>query len=171
MVMQHKPTNITIREATADDAVAVTEVSSAAFAPLRSIYRPTSEAIARQAERTKRGEAGTRLVAEIAGRVVGTVQFANNHQHIHVIGLAVSPDFQRLGVARRMLEWIVALATSLGRNRVVLETIKETGNVPLFENLAAFFLVGLTAGAVCAGLAISAMCGMSVKRATIAAAI
>ena len=33
------------------------------------------------------------------------------------------------------------------------------------------FLVGLAIGAVCAGFAISAMCGMSVKRATIAAAI
>ena len=34
-----------------------------------------------------------------------------------------------------------------------------------------FFLVGLAVGAVCAGIAISAMCGMSVKRATIAASI
>lgn len=33
------------------------------------------------------------------------------------------------------------------------------------------FIVGLAAGAGCAGLAISAMCGMSVKRASIAASI
>ena len=33
------------------------------------------------------------------------------------------------------------------------------------------FIVGLAVGAVCAGLAISAMCGMSVKRASIAAGI
>jgi len=33
------------------------------------------------------------------------------------------------------------------------------------------FFVGLAIGAVCAGFAISAMCGMSVKRATIATAI
>lgn len=33
------------------------------------------------------------------------------------------------------------------------------------------FLVGLTVGAVCAGFAISATCGMSVKRASIAAGI
>jgi hypothetical protein len=36
---------------------------------------------------------------------------------------------------------------------------------------AGLFIVGLTVGAVCAGLAISAMTGMSVKRASIAAAI
>ena len=33
------------------------------------------------------------------------------------------------------------------------------------------FFVGLAVGAVCAGFAISAMCGMSVKRATIAVSI
>jgi hypothetical protein len=36
---------------------------------------------------------------------------------------------------------------------------------------AGLFIVGLAVGAVCAGLAISAMTGMSVKRASIAAAI
>ena len=35
----------------------------------------------------------------------------------------------------------------------------------------ALFIVGLAVGAVCAGFAISFMCGMSVRRATIAAAI
>jgi len=34
-----------------------------------------------------------------------------------------------------------------------------------------WFFVGLAAGAMCAGFAISAACGMSVKRATIAAGI
>jgi hypothetical protein len=36
---------------------------------------------------------------------------------------------------------------------------------------AALFIIGLAVGAVCAGFAISAMTGMSVKRASIAAAI
>jgi hypothetical protein len=35
----------------------------------------------------------------------------------------------------------------------------------------ALFIIGLAVGAVCAGFVISATCGMSVKRATIAAAI
>jgi hypothetical protein len=35
----------------------------------------------------------------------------------------------------------------------------------------ALFLVGLTIGAICAGFAISAFCGMTVKRASIAAGI
>jgi predicted N-acetyltransferase YhbS len=123
---------ITIRSATTADADDVAAVFEAAFAPLRSIYRPTGEAAARQGER---GKAGVRLVAELDGRVVGTVQFDSHEKHVHVIGLAVHPAFQRKGVARRLLDWIVDYAPTLGHHVVVLDTIKETGNVPLFEKL------------------------------------
>jgi len=130
--MTQASTHITIREAEVDDAVDVREVSEAAFATLRSVYRPTGEAVARQAERAKEG---TRLVAEIEERVVGTVQIAGHEDHVHMMGLAVHPDFQRMGVARRMIEWVVARAPTLGHNVVALDTIRETGNVPLFESM------------------------------------
>lgn len=130
--MRQFDTRILIREAIPDDAIDVSEVFAAAFAPLRSIYRPTSEAEARQAERANEG---TRLVAEINQQIVGTVQFASHTKHVHVIGLAVHPDFHRRGVARRMIEWIVTRTPSFGHNIVALETIKETGNVPMFEEL------------------------------------
>jgi len=126
------PVHITIREATADDAVAVAAVFRAAFEPLRSIYRPTGEAAARQSERFKEG---TRLVAEIDGRIVGTVQVACHDRHMHVIGLAVHPDHRRTGVGRRMMEWIVDQAPLFGHNVVALDTIKETGNVAIFEKM------------------------------------
>ncbi|MBP88139.1 MAG: hypothetical protein CMJ64_15710 [Planctomycetaceae bacterium] len=70
--MQEPSTIVTVRESTADDASQAADVFATAFAPLRSIYRPTGEAVARQA---RRAEEGTRLVAEIGGRIVGTVQF------------------------------------------------------------------------------------------------
>lgn len=130
--MPQARTHITIREAEVDAAADVREVSDAGFARLRSVYRPTREAVARQAERAKEG---TRLVAEIEGRIVGTVQVARHKDHVHLIGLAVHPGFQRMGVARRMIEWVVARAPALGYNIVALDTIKETGNVALFERM------------------------------------
>ena len=130
--MQPTPPNITIRKATRDDAEHVAAIFDAAFAPLRSIYRPTGELVARQAEHAKEG---TRLVAEVEEQVVATVQFDGHKEHVHVIGLAVHPDFQRMGIARRMIDWIVTQAPILGHNLVVLDTIKETGNVPFFEKL------------------------------------
>lgn len=130
--MQQAAPHITIRKATADDADDVATVFDVAFAPLRAIYRPTSEIAARQAERAKEG---ARLVAEVEGQVVATVQYDSHKDHVHVIGLAVHPDFQRMGIARRMIDWIVEQAPTLGHTLVVLNTIKETGNVPVFEKL------------------------------------
>jgi ribosomal protein S18 acetylase RimI-like enzyme len=124
---------ITIREAAAGaDAAAASAVVEAAFAPLASVYRPVGEAAARQAERAKEG---TRLVAEVGGRVVGTVQYAVHRDHVHVIGLAVHPDAQRMGVARALIVWIASLAPGLRRDIVRLDTIRETGNVAVFERL------------------------------------
>ena len=130
--MQKEPINLRIRKAKPDDAAHVANVFNAAFKPLRSIYCPTGDAIKHQAERA---EEGTRLVAEIEGRIVGTVQFDDHKKHIHVIGLAVHPDFQRIGVARGMIEWVLLCAPTLGHSVVALDTIKETGNVLFFEKM------------------------------------
>ena len=140
--MQQAQPHITIRQAEDDDTRQVAAVFNAAFAPVRSIYRPTGELAARQAERAKEG---TRLVAAVDGQVVGTVQFDCHKEHVHVIGLAVHPEFQRMGIARRMIDWIVAETRSLGHSLVVLDTIKEAGNVPLFEKLGfSVFCEGVT---------------------------
>lgn len=130
--MPDSPADIYVRDARNDDAERVAVTCEAAFAPLRSIYRPKGEAIARQAERV---QTGTRLVAELAGTLVGTVQYDLHTRQLHVIGLAVHPDYQRRGVARCLLDEIDQRAVLLGQPVVVLDTIKETGNVPLFEKL------------------------------------
>ncbi len=131
-VMQRALPPITIRKATVDEADVVAAVFEAAFAPLRSIYRPKADIASRQAERAKEG---IRIVAELDGRVVATVQFDSHKEHVHVIGLAVHPHFQRMGIARRLIDWITVQAPTLGHNVVVLDTIKETGNVALFEKM------------------------------------
>jgi GNAT superfamily N-acetyltransferase len=121
-----------IRVARPDDTAVALEVFNAAFAPLRSIYRPIGEVAARQGERAKEG---TRLVAEIERCIVGTVQFAVHEKHVHIIGLAVHPDFQGIGVARCLIKWVVARTPGLGHNIVAVDTIKETGNVAFFEKI------------------------------------
>jgi len=123
---------ITIRRAAESDAASVATIKEEAFAPLAPIYRPVGEAAARQVERAREG---TRLVAEVDGRIVGTVQYAVHQDHVHVIGLAVHPEAQRIGIARALLVWIASLAPSLGRNTVRLDTIRETGNVEVFERM------------------------------------
>ena len=130
--MQQPQHLLTIRKSTSDDDDVVSSVFEAAFASLRSIYRPGPSIANRQVARASEG---TRLVAELDGEVVATVQFDSHQNHVHVIGLAVHPDYQRIGVARYLLDWIVAHAPTLGHDVVVLDTIKETGNVALFEKM------------------------------------
>lgn len=130
--MEQRPADIHVRDARSDDADRVSVICEAAFAPLRSIYRPTDAAIARQTERT---QMGTRLVAEFAGALAATVQYDQHADHVHVIGLAVHPAYQQRGIARALLDEICQRAILLVQPVVVLDTIKETGNVPLFEKL------------------------------------
>ena len=137
--------DIAVRVASPDDDIEAAVVRKAAFDRLRAIYRPTGEAAARQAARA---DEGTRLIAEIDGRIVGTLQFDVHQEHVHLIGVAVHPDFQRMGVARHMVEWVVVRTPGLGRNVVVLDTIQETGNVTLFERLG-FRVVQVTVATWC----------------------
>ncbi|WP_372723857.1 GNAT family N-acetyltransferase [Novipirellula sp.] len=124
--------SITIRKATAEDDDAMAAVFHAAFTPLRSIYRPSVHTVARQLLLQKEG---TRLVAELDHRVVATVQGDSHEGYLHVIGLAVHPHFQQKGIARRLLDWIESCALTTARTAIVLNTIKETENVPIFEKL------------------------------------
>jgi len=130
--MQLPSADILIREANSADAAEVAAVLEASFTPLRSIYRPTADTLTRQ---TKHRWEETRLVAELEGHVVATVQYDQHETHLHVLGLAVHPDFQRKGIAGCLLDRIVADASQLGLQTVVMETIRETGNVPIFEKL------------------------------------
>jgi len=75
------------------------------------------------------------LVAEIGGVIIGTLQHAQHQEHVHIIGLAVHPEFQRRGVARALVREVVARAPTLDRDVVVVDTIRETGNVAVFERM------------------------------------
>ena len=124
--------DVSIRRATPEDAAVVERLSMAAFGRWRSVYRPVGEAAARQAERAREG---TRLVARIDDRIVGTVQYAVHAAHVHLLGLAVDPAQQRCGIARRLVESVVARTPDLDRDVVALDTIAETGNVEIFRRM------------------------------------
>jgi GNAT superfamily N-acetyltransferase len=119
-----------VRDATSGDEAAVEAVTASAITTLRQTYRPTAAAIARKAQR-----ALTRLVAVSDDQIVGTVEYCLDGGHLHVIGLNVSATHRRQGVARCLVDALVAIAKRVGANRLSLFTIRETGNVPIFERL------------------------------------
>ncbi|MCH9656343.1 MAG: GNAT family N-acetyltransferase [Planctomycetes bacterium] len=143
--MKHPSTGISIREANSADVAEMTAVFEAAFSPLRLVYRPTKAALARQADHPHNE---TRLVAEVDGQIVATVQYDQHEKYLHMIGLAVHPEFQRRGIAGCLLDCICDRALAIGKHAVMIDTIRETGNVPLFEKLD-FRVVNETIAAWC----------------------
>lgn len=45
------------------------------------------------------------------------------------------PDFQRQGIARRLLDYIAEIARQQGKRALSLNTVKQTGNVKIFSRL------------------------------------
>lgn len=121
---------ILVREATPADEEAVAEVSRLATEDLRRVYRPVAPAVA-SAPQPPTG----RLVAEVGGRIVGTVRYRCEQPRIHLIGLFVHPEQRRKGVARELVRSLDALAVITGTDCLSLFTVRQTGNVSIFERL------------------------------------
>jgi GNAT superfamily N-acetyltransferase len=76
------------------------------------------------------------LVAEVAGRIVGTLRWRTLADRFHLIGPLVDPAFRQRGIGRALVEALADRARRTeGVARLSLWTVTETGNVPIFERL------------------------------------
>jgi len=123
---------IVVRNATSADAEALAAVDVSATATLRETYRPNDRALTSRAKLAGRL---TRLVAELDGRVVGTVQYSVDGNSLRIIGLGVHSDARRRGVARAIMDKLREIAVDLGVSQLLAHTVRQTGNVPIFEKL------------------------------------
>jgi len=126
-----RPT-VRIRPAGPADRECAWQVYRAAFAPLRAVYRPPGDV---EAHERKRAQLGHRLVAHCSRVLVATVQYEVHARHVHLIGLAVDPRHQRRGIGALLVDHVAKLAPALGHAVLALDTIRETGNVPIFERM------------------------------------
>lgn len=123
---------ICVRMARPEDADSIRQVGDQAFEPVLSLYRPNPAALANLSAMVPALE---RMVAELDGKVVGTVRFGVIGECLRVIGLAVLPRFQNRGVARSLIHELTGLAISSRCRALALYTVTKTGNVPIFERL------------------------------------
>lgn len=65
------------------------------------------------------------MVAEYGERIVGFMIYELHKNRLHLLNLAVAPDFRRSGVGRRMVNKLVSKLSRGRRNRIMLE-IRET---------------------------------------------
>ncbi|WP_417516719.1 GNAT family N-acetyltransferase [Minwuia sp.] len=82
----------------------------------------------------------TILIAEAAGRIVGSVQLdcdtpPNQPHRAEVTKLLVHPDFRRRGIARRLMQDLEALAIRRGRSLITLDTRTGDSAEPLYTSL------------------------------------
>ena len=127
-----------IRRAQVADAIQIAECLMAAFAPFRHLY--TSDAFtdtvpAADALRD-RIECMTVYVAVApVGLVVGTLAAASSGEEGHLRGMAVRPEWQGQGIARRLLMTAEHHLIKSGCSRITLDTTDPlTKAICLYES-------------------------------------
>jgi len=120
---------VDISVATAEDIAPAKAIAKAAFSELRSVYSPTQTAIANQPKST------AYIVVKMGQTVVGTSQYFDEGDRIYLFDVAVDASYRRQGIARRLIDFVSDIARSLGYKIVSARTIRETGNVEIFERL------------------------------------
>ena len=123
---------IIVREFFPEDCDDVEIVVNSAMAILRKIYRPGPDA---RSARSELAACLNRLVAVADGEIVGTTQYYSEGDAICVLGLMVRSDCQRMGVSRALIAHLAVLARNGDKQKLRARTIKETGNVPVFQRL------------------------------------
>jgi GNAT superfamily N-acetyltransferase len=123
---------LVVRIAEPSDGSVAKTITGAAFAAARAAYRPNPAALANLSAIAPKLE---RLVAKMDGLVVGTVRYGVFDRSLRVIGLAVLPDRQRQGIARKLIEALADIAADRECQTLSLYTVVQTGNVPIFQRL------------------------------------
>jgi ribosomal protein S18 acetylase RimI-like enzyme len=123
---------LTVREMAAGDENGAAEVDRLSTADLRKTYRPTEMALRYRAAIDSDLR---RLVAVANGRVVGVVQYSIARGRVLLMNLGVHPEYRRQGVARAIIDHLGRLAQNHRCSHLTLRTVRETGNVAVFERL------------------------------------
>ena len=124
---------IEIREKTSADTSQVKQITLLATAELRRIYIPT---LGRGQNQDKPITSNpTCLVACKEEMIVGVTEYTVLVDELHIGGLAVHPEYRRQGLARSLIQAVTQLAIGMGKKKMGISTIKETGNVEIFTRM------------------------------------
>jgi ribosomal protein S18 acetylase RimI-like enzyme len=122
---------ILVRDANTSDILSVQRVITLAFETVRHIYHPSPSVSAKRPQI----DGSSRLVALQGGLIVGTVQYTFDDDRLHLIALATHPAYRQQGVAGQIITYLIKIGRCQHQRALSLSTIRETGNIPIFEKL------------------------------------
>jgi len=116
---------VQVRRATVEDAAAISRLLLAAFGAIRERYTDDGFADVTPNEQiiAERFEEGALWVAEVDGRVVGSVSLIKEPEGLYVRSMAVLPQFQGRGIGHKLLDTLDEYAAGTGVNRIFLYTL------------------------------------------------
>lgn len=124
---------VTVHIATLEDIPAAETLSRKTFSELRQVYHPLPKTVEKQSTQL---DDTTPVVARNNNSIVGTLRYYVKADKLCVLGLAVDSFYRRRGIARGLLDFVTEEARRLDLSSVSLRTIRETGNVPIFERMS-----------------------------------
>ncbi len=111
--MSRASETVQIRSMTANELTAIVEIERAAKP------HPWSEAMLRK--ETEVGPISRPRVAVVKGRIAGFIMAWFVADEVHIINIVVHPEFQRRGIATRLMEHVFDEARNRGYEKVYLE--------------------------------------------------
>lgn len=127
---------VSVRLATRNDAGDISRVIREAFGAISERYTPEAFVdVTPDAERVaSRFDEGALWVAEVDGRVVGSVSLANEPEGLYVRSMAVVPGYQGLGIGHKLLDALHEYAAKSETRRIFLYTLPfQLGARELYE--------------------------------------
>ncbi|CAN5538754.1 GNAT family N-acetyltransferase [soil metagenome] len=129
---------VEIRLAVPGDEDAIADVLFEAFSQFRSDYTPVAFSVVTPPAEdiAERFEEGAMWVAEIGGKILGTVSVLPEPEWLYIRSVAVLPAAQGKGIARLMMNAVEKYASENGFDRLFLYTTYfSTGAIELYEKL------------------------------------
>ncbi len=128
--------NASVRLATPEDAADISRILLEAFTVIREHYNAEAFAVVTPKAEVieSRFTEGPMWVAEIDGRVVGTVSLTTEPEGLYMRSMAVSPTAQKLGIGRLLLDALHEHAVGTGLTRIFLYTLPfQSGARAMYE--------------------------------------
>jgi N-acetylglutamate synthase-like GNAT family acetyltransferase len=116
--------DVQVRLALRADAEAIAKVLAEAFGAYRDNYTPEAFEIVTPLadEIVKRFDEGPQWVAEIGGRIVGTVSVTTGSEGLYIRSMAVNPNAQGQGVGHKLMCAVNEYADASKHERIFLYT-------------------------------------------------